>query len=57
MLIYLCQREFFSADEYAKHLIGNSFSVPVVEHLLTHLKPLFASREYEGYSYKYRWDE
>ena len=38
------------------HLLGNSFSIPVVEYLMTRLCEVFASREYEGYNYQYRWE-
>lgn len=50
-------RDFFNAEDYSKHLLGNSFSIPVVEYLLTRLREVFASREYDGYDYKYRWEE
>ena len=50
------QSEFFHGEDYAKHLLGNSFSIPVVEHLLTNLQDLFATRDYDGYNYHYRWE-
>ena len=46
---------YFSSSEYAKHLIGNAFSIPVMEHLLKPLTQLFASKQHEGYSYPYPW--
>lgn len=50
------QRDFFTDEEYAKHLLGNSFSIPVVEFLLSKLKDLFGHRKYEGFEYKYCWE-
>lgn len=47
---------YFNAEDYCKHLLGNSFSIPVVEYLLRNLRKVFASREYEGFDYKYRWE-
>lgn len=37
-------------EECGKRLIGNAFSVPVVEHLLRPLTKLFAHRYYYGYN-------
>ena len=45
----------FNADGYAKHLLGNAFSIPVVEHLLRPLKQLYAEREYEAFMYDFPW--
>ena len=42
-------------DGYAKHLIGNAFSVPVVSIFLRPLKKIFGSTIYEGYDYQYEW--
>jgi hypothetical protein len=52
----LFQRSFFNAEDYSKRLLGNSFSIPVVEYLLTRLSEVFATREYEGFDYNYRWE-
>jgi hypothetical protein len=48
--------DFFNAEDYSLHLLGNTFSIPVVEYLMTRLGEVFASREYEGYIYDYRWE-
>jgi hypothetical protein len=50
---------FFTADEYGKHLIGNGWSIPVVEHLLGKLKDLFAEDalvSYQGYDINHPWE-
>jgi hypothetical protein len=49
------QDDFFNAEEYSKRLLGNSISIPIVEHLLQNLQPLFESTEYDGYDYHYKW--
>lgn len=47
---------YFTDNEYAKHLIGNAFSIPVVEFLVRPLKKLFKKRDYDDdYSYPYPW--
>jgi len=51
------QPSFFTSDEYGKHLVGNAFSVPVVEALLRPLQLVFARRNYVGYDYRYAWEE
>ena len=48
---------FFTSDEYGKHLIGNAFSVPVLEALLRPLRRVFDSKDYAGFSYRYVWEE
>ena len=47
----------YTDEEYAKHLIGNSISVPVLEHLLKPLAQLFAQREYPRFQYEYKWKQ
>lgn len=50
---------FFIADEYCKHLIGNGWSIPVVEHLLGKLRDLFADDaliSYQGYDTNHPWE-
>lgn len=47
----------FSAEGYAKHLIGNSFSIPVVQMILKPLQKIFENRQYPGYDYKLEWEE
>jgi hypothetical protein len=46
---------FFDADEYAKHLIGMAYSVPVVEHILSPLSGLFETQSYPNFQYNYVW--
>jgi len=55
-----------NAQEFCEHLLGNSFSVPVVEHLLSSLVPLFASKSYHRlndkgkivmYAYPFKWEK
>jgi hypothetical protein len=52
-----CKASFYSKEEYAKRLIGNSFSIPTVEFLLAPIKSLFAERDYTGYSYQFIWEQ
>jgi hypothetical protein len=51
---------FYDEIGYCKHLIGNGWSIPVVEHLLQPLQDLFESESsfqtYEGYDYDYPWE-
>ena len=47
---------FFDASEYAKRLVGNAYSVPVMEYLLKPLQQLFATHEYPPYQYAYEWN-
>jgi hypothetical protein len=50
---------FYTKEEYCKHLIGNGWSIPVVEHLLGNLKGLFAEdalMTYEGYTDAHPWE-
>jgi hypothetical protein len=42
---------FFNSDGYSKHLLGNSFSIPVVEYLLHNLREIYDTKVY---SYHYR---
>jgi len=48
---------FFNAENYAKHLIGLAYSVPVVEHLLKPIQKMFSRKDYPRFSYKYAWKE
>jgi len=48
---------FFDAEGYSKHLVGNAYSVPVVETLLQPLKKVFVQRSYQNYQYTYQWEE
>ena len=42
-----------NADGYAKHLLGDAFSIPVVEHFLRPWKKLYAERKYEAFTYDF----
>lgn len=42
---------FFDAETYAKHLIGNTSSIPMIQHLLSPLKEICSLRDYDGYNY------
>jgi len=46
---------YLNKEEYAKRLVGNSFSIPVVEHLLRPLQNIFASQEYNDVDYTWPW--
>ena len=51
---------FYSEEQYCKHLIGNGWSIPVVEHLLEGLKDLFADDvilpTYSKYTNPHPWE-
>jgi hypothetical protein len=50
---------YFSQEQYCKHLIGNGWSIPVVEHLLGKLPEIFDAncmKQYEGYEYVFPWE-
>jgi len=51
---------FYDEEEYSKHLIGNGWSIPVVEHLLDRLRDLFQDnsclRTYKNYDYDFAWE-
>ena len=46
---------YFDEEEYSKHLLGNSFSIPVIEHLMSPLKEIFATRSYNDANYQFKW--
>ena len=46
---------YFSEEDYGKHLIGNAFSIPAVQHLLQPLKCMFKSKEYNDSLYSFEW--
>jgi hypothetical protein len=51
------QPSYYDRVMYSKHLIGNAFSVPVVEYLLGRLKEIFDQRDYgEAFNYSYCWE-
>lgn len=45
----------FNKEEYAKRLIGNAFSIPVVQIFLRFLQPLYSHQEYAQYDYDFSW--
>jgi len=51
---------YYNEEGYCKHLIGNGWSIPVVEHLLQPLQDLFESesffQQYYGYDYNFPWE-
>lgn len=56
MRAFFAQREFFNKEDYGKHLLGNSFSIPVVQHLLERLiVTLFKSKRHEAFEYPFPW--
>eukprot|EP00970_Alexandrium_tamarense_P009167 scaffold1803_cov195-Alexandrium_tamarense.AAC.43 len=46
---------YFDREEYAKRLIGNSYSIPAVEHLLLPLQDIFHRRDYSEANYRFEW--
>lgn len=47
--------EFFTSEGYSKHLLGNSFSIPVLGHLLQPLQKVFQKKQYKGFRYQFQW--
>jgi len=47
---------YLNCEQYCKRLLGNGFSIPVVEHLLRPLKDLFLSKTYNDTSYNFVWE-
>lgn len=47
---------YLNCEQYCKRLLGNGFSIPVVEHLLRPLKELFLTKAYKDTSYKFIWE-
>jgi hypothetical protein len=45
----------FKCDDYAKHLVGNAFSIPVMEHLLRPLQNIFAAQQYMNVNHEFPW--
>jgi hypothetical protein len=46
---------FLNAQQYCKRLLGNGFSIPVVEHLLSPLRDLFLEKTYQDAVYQFAW--
>lgn len=55
LFVIIIQAECFNKDEYAKHLIGNAFSIPTITMLLRPLQQMYSSCKYDGYDYEYYW--
>ena len=51
------QPQFYNADQYAKRLVGNAYSIPVVDIILRRLQGMFASKRYTGYTYAFEWKD
>jgi hypothetical protein len=50
--------DFFNKVGYCKHLVGNGWSIPVVEHLMSKLRDLFDEGSlvtYDEYDYVFPW--
>ncbi|KAL7543185.1 hypothetical protein ACHAXR_012598 [Thalassiosira sp. AJA248-18] len=47
---------YYDCEGYCKRLLGNSYSIPVVEHLLHPIKDLFLQREYSDAEYSFVWE-
>ena len=45
----------YNEEEYCKHLIGNGWSIPVVEHILSGLRNICEERLYDGCDYDFPW--
>ena len=53
--IHRQKQPFFGCEDYAKHLIGNAWSIPVIEHLLKPLREICTQKRYMNFDYKYQW--
>ena len=47
---------FFDQEGYCKRLLGNTYSIPVVEHLMRPLQDLFLQREHTDATYNFVWE-
>ena len=47
---------FYDCDGYCKRLLGNTYSIPVVEHLLSSLRDVFLHKRYDNAVYRFRWE-
>lgn len=45
----------FDCQQYAKHLLGNAWSIPVVEVLLKPLTEICTTRVYDDFEYSFNW--
>lgn len=49
--------DYLTCEQYAKRLLGNGWSIPVVEFLLRPLQEIFPQKDYgERYDYVYNWE-
>lgn len=46
---------YYNSDGYCKRLLGNSYSIPVVEHILRPLCDLFPLKKYSNADYCFAW--
>ncbi len=46
---------FYSEEDYAKHLIGNGWSLPVIEYILSGLENICTKVTHERFQYDYPW--
>jgi len=46
---------FYSEEDYAKHLIGNGWSLPVIEYILSGLENICTKATHERFQYDYPW--
>jgi site-specific DNA-cytosine methylase len=57
--IFGAKPDTFNYEDYARHLVGNAYSVPVMATLLKPLQKVFECSDdhyYEGVQYKYPWE-
>lgn len=47
---------YYDCEGYCKRVLGNGYSIPVVEHLLKPVKELFLEREYQNAEYNFAWE-
>jgi hypothetical protein len=56
-LYLIGQHVYYHQDEYSKRLIGNAFSIPVIDIFMASLKSKFDKRSYKGYNYDFAWQK
>ena len=52
---YSDKPDHYTEGQYAKRLIGNALSIPVITELLKPLRMIFAECIYDGYNYEFEW--
>jgi hypothetical protein len=50
------QLVFYDDEQYAERLIGNGFSIPLMDILLRPLKEKFGKKVYPDYVYDFKWN-